>query len=50
MPYKSEKQRKYMNAAAKRGEIDKPVVDEFNEESKGKKLPKKAKKKARKKK
>ena len=40
MPYKSEAQRKYMNAAAGRGEISKSVVDEFNQASKGMKLPK----------
>lgn len=36
-----------MNAAAKRGEISKKVVSEFNEASKGMKLPKKAAKKKR---
>lgn len=41
MPFKSEAQRKYMNAAAARGEIPKKTVDEFNQASKGKKLPEK---------
>lgn len=41
MPFKSEAQRKFMNAAANRGEIKKSVVDEFNQASKGMKLPKK---------
>jgi hypothetical protein len=43
MPFKSEAQRKYMNAAAARGEIPKATVDEFNQASKGKKLPEKKK-------
>lgn len=43
MPFKSEAQRKYMNAAASRGEIPKKTVDEFNQASKGKKLPEKKK-------
>lgn len=47
MPYKSQAQQKFMNAAAKRGEISKKVVSEFNEASKGMKLPKKAAKKKR---
>jgi hypothetical protein len=42
MPYKSEAQRKYFNANRKK--IGAKVVDEFNEASKGKKLPKKVKK------
>lgn len=41
MPFKSEAQRKYMNAAAARGEIPKATVNEFNQASKGKKLPEK---------
>ena len=44
MPFKSEAQRKYMNAAAARGEIPKKTVDEFNQASKGMKLPEKKKK------
>jgi len=43
-PYKSDAQRKFMNAAAERGEIKKSVVDEFNTASKGKKLPEHVKK------
>jgi len=39
MPYKSDKQRRYMHAAAERGEIKKSVVEEFDQASKGKKLP-----------
>lgn len=49
MPYSSAKQRRYMNFAAAKGLIKKSVVDEFNEASKGMKLPesvKKAKKEA----
>jgi len=45
MPYKSEQQRKYMNAAASRGEIKQSIVDEFNKASKGMRLPEKANKK-----
>jgi hypothetical protein len=41
-PFKSEAQRKAMNAKAARGEIPKAVVEEFNQASKGKKLPEKA--------
>ena len=43
--YKSSKQRSYMHSAADRGDIPRKVVDEFDRESKGKKLPEKAKKK-----
>jgi hypothetical protein len=43
MPFKSDKQRRYMNWAAAHGKIKKSVVDEFNDASKGKKLPEKAK-------
>lgn len=39
MPFKSESQRKYMNWAASKGKLDKSMVDEFNKESKGVKLP-----------
>ena len=42
MPWVSEKQRRYMNAAAARGEVSQSVVDEGNEASKGKKLPESA--------
>lgn len=40
MPYESEAQRKKMNAMAARGEISQSTVDEWNQKSKGKKLPK----------
>lgn len=43
MPYKSDAQRKFFHAALKRGEISKKTVDEYDRESKGKKLPKKVK-------
>jgi hypothetical protein len=42
MPYKSDKQRRYMHAAAERGDISESVVDEFDKASKGKKLPESA--------
>lgn len=45
MPFKSEAQRKAMNAKANRGEISKKVINEFNTASKGLKLPAKVKKK-----
>lgn len=41
MPFKSEAQRKFMNAAANRGDIKQSTVDEFNKASRGMKLPKK---------
>jgi len=44
MPYKSEKQRSFFHAAAQRGEISKKTVAEWDNASKGKKLPEKAKK------
>jgi len=44
-PYKSEAQRRYFHVAEKEGKISKKVVKEFDEASKGKKLPKKKKKK-----
>lgn len=47
MPFKSDAQRKAMNAKANRGEISKKVINEFNESSKGLKLPKKVKKKGK---
>lgn len=40
MPFKSEAQRKFMNAAGARGEISQKTVDEYNKASKGMKLPK----------
>lgn len=47
MPFRSEKQRRFFNA--NKGKIGEDVVDEFNEESKGKKLPESAGKKKTKK-
>lgn len=43
MPYKSDAQRRKFHAMLKQGEISKKTVEEFDEESKGKKLPKRAK-------
>lgn len=40
MPYASEAQRGKLHAMAKRGEISEETVREFDEASKGKKLPK----------
>ena len=37
--YKSSKQMAYMHAAADRGDIPRKVVEEFDRESKGKKIP-----------
>jgi hypothetical protein len=45
MPYKSDAQRKYFNANKKKLEKQGVDVDEYNKASKGKKLPKRAKKK-----
>jgi hypothetical protein len=45
MPYKSQAQEKFFNANKKKLEKQGVNVDEFNASSKGKKLPKKAKKK-----
>lgn len=45
MPYKSEAQRKYFNVNRKKLEKKGVDVGEFNEASKGKKLPEKAKSK-----
>lgn len=39
MPYKSEAQRAKMHALEREGKISRAVVDEFDEASKGKKLP-----------
>lgn len=47
MPYKSDKQRKFFNANRKKLEAQGVDVDEFNRASKGKKLPKKAKKRGK---
>lgn len=41
MPYKSNAQRKFFHAAEKRGDISKSTVDEFDQASKGKKMPEK---------
>lgn len=46
MPYASEAQRKYFNANRERLEAQGVDVDEWNESSRGKKLPKKVKKNA----
>lgn len=44
MPYKSDAQRRYFHAALKRGEISPKTVHEFDQASKGMKLPEKTKK------
>ena len=49
MPYKSDAQRRAFHAKLARGEISAEVVREFDEASRGMKLPKRVKKKARKK-
>lgn len=41
MPYKSDAQRRYFHAAQARGEISPKTVKEFDQASKGKKLPEK---------
>jgi hypothetical protein len=46
MPYKSEAQRRYFNANRDKLEAEGVDVDEWNESSKGKKLPEKAEKKS----
>lgn len=46
MPYTSDKQRRYFHYAEEQGKIAPSVVHEFDEASKGKKLPEKVKKKA----
>lgn len=43
MPYKSALQRRKFHAMLAKGEIDKATVDEFDQASKGKKLPEKVK-------
>jgi hypothetical protein len=45
MPYKSDAQRRKFHAMLNRGEIDKATVDEWDQASKGKKLPEKKKSK-----
>jgi hypothetical protein len=44
MPYSSERQRRYFNANRKKLEAQGVNVDEWNDSSRGKKLPKKVKK------
>ena len=39
MPYKSDAQRRYFHAAESRGDISSKTVKEFDQASKGKKLP-----------
>jgi len=46
MPYKSDAQRKFFNAAAARGEMPQKTVNEFNKASKGMDLPARVKKSA----
>jgi hypothetical protein len=41
MPYVSDAQRRFFNSSTGRKKIGAKVVDEFNEASKGKKLPEK---------
>lgn len=41
MPFKSEAQRKFFHAAQDRGDIPQSTVKEYDEKSKGKKLPEK---------
>lgn len=41
MPYKSDAQRRYMNWAASQGKLPQKVATEFNQASKGLKLPEK---------
>jgi hypothetical protein len=48
MPYKSQAQRRKFHAMEKRGEIDRETVEEFDEASKGKKLPEHVKPKRKK--
>ena len=45
MPYKSQAQRKAMNAKCNRGEIKKSVCKEFNAASRGMRLPERVHKK-----
>lgn len=48
MPYASDKQRKFFHAAEARREIKKSVVEEYDQASKGKRLPAKVKPKVKK--
>lgn len=45
MPYKSDAQRRKFHAMESRGEISKKVVREYDQESKGKKLPERSRSK-----
>lgn len=47
MPYKSDQQRKKFHVLLAQGKISKSVVDEYDQASKGKKLPKYARKRGR---
>lgn len=49
MPYKSDAQRKKFHVLEKEGKISPKVVEEYDQASKGKKLPEKVKKKVKKK-
>lgn len=49
MPYKSDAQRKKFHVLEKQGKISPKVVEEFDQASKGKKLPEKVKKRVKKK-
>jgi len=49
MPYKSDAQRKFFHAAAKRGDIAEDVVEEWDKASKGRSLPERVKSKKKKK-
>jgi len=49
MPYRSDAQRRKFHALEEKGEISKKTVDEFDEASKGKRLPERVKKKVKKK-
>lgn len=46
MPYKSDKQRKYMHWAAEKGKIDRKVVEEFDRKERLEKIKKYLKKKS----
>lgn len=41
MPFKSQAQRRFFHAAQERGDIPKSTVHEYDEKTKGKKLPEK---------
>ena len=50
MPFKSEAQRRKFYALKKKGKMSQATIDRWEEETKGKKLPKRVKKKSPKKK